>query len=221
MEDQVPQQIDAKDHGKIFKKLFYIKKLFCKSLKKFNFKDLDTNTLKVYQIWKSKLQMSLPEEQLTEIEGEVEEDKLSRALLSETVKETMEKCTKSISSLVSSLKKLRDARARKFKKVYPAKKKKIIKENSKEKLQKLQRDQQLEDRKNRPGQRARRLKWEKKYGKEANHVKKIIELQIKEKEKEKKREAVHPSWDAKKREKEAQERILKSRKKPTKIVFQD
>ncbi|KAJ1962946.1 hypothetical protein GGI12_002338 [Dipsacomyces acuminosporus] len=88
--------------------------------------------------------------------------------------------------------------------------------------------------KNRPGQRARRAMYEKKYGKEANHIK------ILTKDKKPKREAaerpyssgkrsssnksssgsaepVHPSWEAKRRERQ----MLASAPKSQKVVFGD
>ncbi|KAJ2074315.1 hypothetical protein GGH13_001403 [Coemansia sp. S155-1] len=90
------------------------------------------------------------------------------------------------------------------------------------------------ERKNRPGQRARRQKFEQVYGKEANHIK-LLTKDKKPRDKPKKHaptsdaapskpsatattaEQMHPSWEAKRRQKE----ILAQAKevKGTKIVF--
>ncbi|KAJ2161232.1 hypothetical protein GGF46_001660 [Coemansia sp. RSA 552] len=86
--------------------------------------------------------------------------------------------------------------------------------------------------KNRPGQRARRKQYEEMYGKDANH----IQLRLKEKKSRgssakrsataadsvpakapKQQEPVHPSWEAKRREKELMEQAKSV--KGTKIVF--
>ncbi|KAJ3314823.1 hypothetical protein HDV04_005244 [Boothiomyces sp. JEL0838] len=68
-----------------------------------------------------------------------------------------------------------------------------------------------EKRKNRRGQQARRAIWEKKYGEKAKH---IMEGKVKKpKEKERKKEGLHPSWEAKKK----QQSIVEG--KGSKIVF--
>ncbi|KAL3900538.1 MAG: hypothetical protein SGCHY_001269 [Lobulomycetales sp.] len=55
--------------------------------------------------------------------------------------------------------------------------------------------------KNRPGQRARQLIWEKKYGEKAKHLVKLREKHIARKQEKEKvvDESLHPSWAAKKR----------------------
>ncbi|KAJ3318787.1 hypothetical protein HDV06_007038 [Boothiomyces sp. JEL0866] len=69
-----------------------------------------------------------------------------------------------------------------------------------------------EKRKNRRGQQARRAIWEKKYGEKAKHV---VEGKVKKpKEKESKKESLHPSWEAKKK----QHAIVEA--KGSKIVFE-
>ncbi|KAJ2802883.1 hypothetical protein H4S07_004591, partial [Coemansia furcata] len=89
------------------------------------------------------------------------------------------------------------------------------------------------ERKNRPGQRARRQKFEQVYGKEANHIK-LLTKDKKPRDKPKRHattsdaatpkpaaanatEQMHPSWEAKRRQKE----ILAQAKevKGNKIVF--
>ncbi|KAJ1944808.1 hypothetical protein GGF37_002013 [Kickxella alabastrina] len=89
------------------------------------------------------------------------------------------------------------------------------------------------ERKNRPGQRARRQKFEKMYGKDANHVK-LMEKDKKEKPRQPapqfqkkpdnkpiapaaKSEAMHPSWEAKIRQKKIMEQAKSIQ--GTKIVF--
>lgn len=93
-------------------------------------------------------------------------------------------------------------------------------------------------RKNRPGQQARRKLWELKYGKNANHLKPVkreVPVTVTRRDAETKmkrdvhvaplvlqeetiKETVHPSWEAKKREKE----MLKIQKPAgEKIVFDD
>ncbi|KAJ3275519.1 hypothetical protein HDV01_000346 [Terramyces sp. JEL0728] len=68
-----------------------------------------------------------------------------------------------------------------------------------------------EKKKNRRGQQARRAIWEKKYGEKAKHV---VEGKVKKpKEKEKMKESLHPSWEAKKK----QQAIVEAQ--GSKIVF--
>jgi hypothetical protein len=126
-------------------------------------------------------------------------------------------------SLYSSLEKLKgvmgkvfEMRSRNFKKVY--KKKTIIKK--KEKKKKIVAEKEVQEKKNRPGQRARREKWEKKYGENANHLKKSKKVEItKSKKEESRKEEKHPSWDARIKKREMEEKLIKSRGKGTKILF--
>jgi hypothetical protein len=77
-------------------------------------------------------------------------------------------------------------------------------------------DAPKEVRKNRRGQRARRLIWEKKYKENAKHLSLPVVVKPKVK-KEEPKEKLHPSWEAKKREKEKKEAMVDV--KPVKIVF--
>ena len=90
--------------------------------------------------------------------------------------------------------------------------------------------------KNRPGQRARQMKWEQKYGSNAKHLKKQQLHPSWEARKNQKvasfqgkkvvfdetmapLETDHPSWIAKRKQKELQAQIMHQSAKPTKIVF--
>ncbi len=71
---------------------------------------------------------------------------------------------------------------------------------------------QPKEKKNRPGQRARRLEWERLHGKDANHLK------VEEEEKPADKKELHPSWIAKLAQ---QQKASEANFAGKKVVFQD
>jgi hypothetical protein len=136
----------------------------------------------------------------------------------------------SVEKLKKSIHKVLELRNRNFKKIYKKKSKKIKKVLSVP----VSVDVVEKERKNRPGQRARREKWEKKYGQDANHLKlkknnavkslknsdrkKSFKSLDRKDQSEKDSQSKHPSWDAKIKKREMEEK-LKSMGKGTKIIF--
>ena len=133
---------------------------------------------------------------------------------SKLIQNALKECDLYFKKFELGLEKARELRERSFKKIYHQKKKKILKKNEFQSKKENIIQDLSEKNKNRPGQRARREKWERKYGKEANHVKKKLELDLKKSKRES-----HPSWDAKRKQKEDQAKLLASGKKSVKIIF--
>jgi hypothetical protein len=180
---------------------------FTKDLTELKEKDIEKIKKKLYFV-QEKLKKQEGVDFLQFLRGKFQGNSLEKKLFS-----TVEKLKKSIQRVL-------ELRNRKFKKIYKKKSKKVKKKVS---LPPISVEEVAKERKNRPGQRARREKWEKKYGENANHLKlkknnAVKSFKNSDKKKEKDSQSKHPSWDAKIKKREMEEK-LKSMGKGTKIIF--